>query len=169
MRGAVGLKIKRGSYTVLGRTRNNIFFGAGVEIVVAGRGGAGQDKGLGWWRLGKFDVLRVSRGGRARIAVMRVFCCGEFFFCCRRSFDSSAGFIWRRAGYCSLRGTECPSRCYIPKPSFFARASARSRTAFSARSISAFRAAMFSFAIFERSASVYKNAPSKLPHVGSIL
>lgn len=59
--------------------------------------------------------------------------------------------------------------CYIPKPSFFARASARSRTAFSARSISAFRAAMFSFAIFERSASVYKNAPSKLPHVGSIL
>ena len=169
MRGAVGLKIKRGSYTVLGRTRNNIFFGAGVEIVVAGRGGAGQDKGLGWWRLGKFDVLRVSRGGRARIAVMRVFCCGEFF-----SVVGAASILRRvlsggGQGSAQFGNGAFGALCYIPKPSFFARASARSRTAFSARSISAFRAAMFSFAIFERSASVYKNAPSKLPHVGSIL
>lgn len=98
MRGAVGLKIKRGSYTVLGRTRNNIFFGAGVEIVVAGRGGAGQDKGLGWWRLGKFDVLRVSRGGTARIAAMRVFCVGKIFSVVGAASILRRAFIWRRAG-----------------------------------------------------------------------
>lgn len=78
-------------------------------------------------------------------------------------------FIWRRAGQGAILEQRIRHACYIPNPSFFASASARSRTAFSARSISAFRAAMFSFAIFERSASVYKNAPSKLPHVGSIL
>lgn len=97
------------------------------------------------------------------------FLCRTNFFCCRRSGDSSADFIWRRAWFCAILEQRIRHACYIPNPSFFASASARSRTAFSARSISAFRAAMFSFAIFERSASVYKNAPSKLPHVGSIL
>lgn len=129
----------------------------------------------GGWRVGWTGIFRRScrsaneaGKGWARIAAMCVFCGGEVF-CCRRSGNSSAGFIWRRAGQGAILEQRIRHACYIPNPSFFASASARSRTAFSARSISAFRAAMFSFAIFERSASVYKNAPSKLPHVGSIL
>ena len=148
----------------MGRARNNIFFCAGVEMALRGRAGGLVGDG-GWASLPYCEFCTAVRRGLPLCASSAA----ENFLLLsseRRFFGglfSAAGEVLRFVGRNVRRA------CYIPSPSFFARASARSRTAFSARSISAFRAAMFSFAIFERSASVYKNAPSKLPHIGSIL
>lgn len=112
---------------------------------------------------------RTKRGRGGRGLPLCAFSVSDEFFLLSAKRRFFGGFYLAAGMVLQNFGTAHSARCYIPSPSFFARASARSRTAFSARSISAFRAAMFSFAIFERSASVYKNAPSKLPHVGSIL